>query len=140
MKAYRITVAALCWLALVLQYWLSMTGPIGPGPFARTINFFSHRVQFARSAGDDLAVARAGHARRHVLFTRLDAHGHRRLHDRRRRDLYADPAAHMVAARTGLRRGCHAALRDAGVVFHRLVVDPACADKPSAWTKILFHK
>ncbi len=40
-NAFRFLVAALGWFALVLQYWLMMTGPTGPDPINRTINFFS---------------------------------------------------------------------------------------------------
>ena len=39
---YRSLAALVGWFALALQYWLVMTGDIGPDPFNRTINFFSY--------------------------------------------------------------------------------------------------
>jgi hypothetical protein len=36
------TAALVGWVGLVLQYWLVMTDSIGPGSFARNINFFSY--------------------------------------------------------------------------------------------------
>ncbi|WP_439541831.1 Pr6Pr family membrane protein [Hyphomicrobium sp.] len=38
----RVLAAAIGWFALALQYWLVMTGDIGPDPVNRTINFFSY--------------------------------------------------------------------------------------------------
>jgi len=38
----RTLAAAIGWCALGLQYWLVMTGDIGPDPVNRTINFFSY--------------------------------------------------------------------------------------------------
>lgn len=40
--AYRSLAALIGWFALGLQYWLVMTGDIGPDPVNRTINFFSY--------------------------------------------------------------------------------------------------
>ena len=43
MKAlFRVAAAAVGWFAIGLQYWLVMTGDIGPDPINRTINFFSY--------------------------------------------------------------------------------------------------
>lgn len=39
---FRVIAAAIGWFALGLQYWLLMTGDIGPGPLGRTVNFFSY--------------------------------------------------------------------------------------------------
>ncbi len=39
---FRTLAAAIGWLAVGLQYWLVITGDIGPGPISRTINFFSY--------------------------------------------------------------------------------------------------
>jgi hypothetical protein len=39
---FRVGVAALGWFALAFQYWIAMTGDVGPEPVARTINFFSY--------------------------------------------------------------------------------------------------
>ncbi|MPZ55195.1 MAG: hypothetical protein GEU91_01615 [Rhizobiales bacterium] len=39
---FRMTAGILGWLALALQYWLVMTGNIGPEPIERSINFFSY--------------------------------------------------------------------------------------------------
>lgn len=39
---FRSLAAAIGWFAVVLQYWLVMTGDIGPDPVNRTINFFSY--------------------------------------------------------------------------------------------------
>lgn len=41
-NAFRLIAAAVGWFALALQYWLVMTGDIGPEPVGRTINFFSY--------------------------------------------------------------------------------------------------
>ncbi len=38
----RTLAAAIGWFAVGLQYWLVMTGDIGPDPINRTINFFSY--------------------------------------------------------------------------------------------------
>jgi len=38
----RALAAAIGWFAIVLQYWLVITGDIGPDPLNRTINFFSY--------------------------------------------------------------------------------------------------
>ena len=38
----RAIAAAIGWFAVALQYWLVMTGDIGPDPVNRTINFFSY--------------------------------------------------------------------------------------------------
>jgi hypothetical protein len=39
---FRVIAATIGWFALGLQYWLLMTGDIGPGPLGRTVNFFSY--------------------------------------------------------------------------------------------------
>lgn len=39
---FRVIVASLGWFALASQYWIAMTGEVGPEPVARTINFFSY--------------------------------------------------------------------------------------------------
>jgi hypothetical protein len=36
------TAATIGWLAIILQYWLVMSGDTGPDPLSRTINFFSY--------------------------------------------------------------------------------------------------
>lgn len=41
-RALRILAAAIGWFAVALQYWLVITGDIGPDPVNRTINFFSY--------------------------------------------------------------------------------------------------
>lgn len=38
----RALAAAIGWGAVILQYWLVITGDIGPDPINRTINFFSY--------------------------------------------------------------------------------------------------
>ena len=38
----RMAAGVLGWLALALQYWLLMSGNIGPDAISRTINFFSY--------------------------------------------------------------------------------------------------
>lgn len=38
----RAIAAAIGWFAVILQYWLVITGDIGPDPINRTINFFSY--------------------------------------------------------------------------------------------------
>jgi len=42
MQTYRLAAATIVSLAIALQYYLVMTGHIGPGPVGRTINFFSY--------------------------------------------------------------------------------------------------
>lgn len=42
MQHFRAGAAAIAWFALGVQYWLLMTGPTGPDPLGRTINFFSY--------------------------------------------------------------------------------------------------
>ncbi len=39
---FRTLAAAIGWFAVVLQYWLVITGDVGPDPINRTINFFSY--------------------------------------------------------------------------------------------------
>lgn len=39
------------WFALILQYWLLMTGDVGPDPIHRTINFFSYFTILANLIG-----------------------------------------------------------------------------------------
>lgn len=39
---FGVLFATLGWFALASQYWIAMTGDVGPEPVARTINFFSY--------------------------------------------------------------------------------------------------
>ncbi len=41
-KIFRICVSALVWFAILLQYWLVISGDTGPSPIARTVNFLSY--------------------------------------------------------------------------------------------------
>lgn len=41
-KTLRVLAAAIGWFAVILQYWLVITGDVGPDPVNRTINFFSY--------------------------------------------------------------------------------------------------
>jgi len=47
-QVFRICASALVWFAIVLQYWLVMSGGTGPQPLARTVNFLA-RIRVTRS-------------------------------------------------------------------------------------------
>ncbi len=107
--------AAIGWFAVALQYWLVITGDIGPDPVNRTINFFSY---FTILTNIVAAVAMTASVLAPGSFFKppVGSHRHRHLHDRRLHHLPSDPARPLESPGLELGRRHEPALRHAGAL------------------------